>query len=360
MWATRTHWIFKPSASTRGIGIRVLSSKEPPPHNKRGVVQCYLTRPLLVTGRKFDHRLYVLVTSLSPLRVYMHENGLVRFATHQYTPDSVDDLCAHLTNFSINKADTSFVISETSTTESIDNSKWSLDFFKDYLKSQHIDPTRVMCEIERAVVATTIAGMSEVREFHTQRVIYQRTCYEMYGFDVLLDESLNPYVIEMNVSPSLCAKVSSLDARIKSPVMHDLLRLVRVVRCNARRACPCPALDLLEREFRASASAERVSSVECGKVRGWSAPVFSDIAMVLDFLEEKERSGGFRRIYPRRKTMRDFDACFPAMKYHDIVFGEWIMLDNEKRIEIIENNFEIFKSTLDRIKSELDEIKNQK
>lgn len=43
----------------------------------------YVRKPYLIRGRKFDIRLYVLVTGFNPLRVYVFEDGLVRFATQR-------------------------------------------------------------------------------------------------------------------------------------------------------------------------------------------------------------------------------------------------------------------------------------
>lgn len=50
-------------------------------------------------------RIYVAVTSYNPLRVYMYDEGLARFATEDYSndPDILKNKFVHLTNFSINK-----------------------------------------------------------------------------------------------------------------------------------------------------------------------------------------------------------------------------------------------------------------
>lgn len=44
----------------------------------------YISNPLLIDDYKFDLRVYVAITSINPLRVYMYEEGLTRFATVKY------------------------------------------------------------------------------------------------------------------------------------------------------------------------------------------------------------------------------------------------------------------------------------
>ena len=68
-------------------------------------VSRYVARPYLINGTKFDLRLYVLLTGVNPLRIYLYDDGLVRFASNKYTNDSsrVGDVFMHLTNYSINK-----------------------------------------------------------------------------------------------------------------------------------------------------------------------------------------------------------------------------------------------------------------
>ena len=47
----------------------------------------YLDKPLLINSKKFDMRMYVVVTSFNPLRVYFYHEGLARFATEDYSND---------------------------------------------------------------------------------------------------------------------------------------------------------------------------------------------------------------------------------------------------------------------------------
>ena len=71
----------------------------------------YLDKPFLIDGFKFDLRVYVAVTSINPLRIYMFEDGLVRFATAKYTEivDTKKAKFTHLTNYSLNKHAANFV-----------------------------------------------------------------------------------------------------------------------------------------------------------------------------------------------------------------------------------------------------------
>ena len=97
-------WILKPSSGKRAIGVKILTDKSQlPTDNQHYVAQRYITNPLLVNDRKFHVRLYLLITSLQPLRAYLHKEGLVLFATSNYTinRESLSDLSIHLTNAAV-------------------------------------------------------------------------------------------------------------------------------------------------------------------------------------------------------------------------------------------------------------------
>jgi tubulin polyglutamylase TTLL6/13 len=76
------------------------------PKDKCHVVQQYQTQPYLIDGKKFDLRIYVLVTQVDPqLTCFIYKDGLARFATEEYNsaPVNNSNLFMHLTNYAINK-----------------------------------------------------------------------------------------------------------------------------------------------------------------------------------------------------------------------------------------------------------------
>jgi len=79
------------------------------------VVQRYMAKPYLIDELKFDLRVYVLVTGINPLRVYVYKEGLARFATQKYSSpvgSNLGNLQMHLTNYAINKDSDDFVFND--------------------------------------------------------------------------------------------------------------------------------------------------------------------------------------------------------------------------------------------------------
>ena len=75
------------------------------------MAQRYIANPYLIDGLKFDLRIYVLLYGVNPLRVYIFEEGIARFATEPYIApkaSNIDNLFMHLTNYAINKTNAAF------------------------------------------------------------------------------------------------------------------------------------------------------------------------------------------------------------------------------------------------------------
>lgn len=57
---------------------------------------------------------------------------------------------------------------------------------------------------------------------------HRNNCFELYGFDILVDENINPWLLECNVCPSL-SSTSPLDKKIKTSLLCDILNLIGFV-----------------------------------------------------------------------------------------------------------------------------------
>lgn len=67
------------------------------------IVQRYIQLPLLLGGKKFDLRLYTLVTSHNPLVIYIYRSGFGRFTHSRYDTHDLNSLSSHLTNVAVQK-----------------------------------------------------------------------------------------------------------------------------------------------------------------------------------------------------------------------------------------------------------------
>lgn len=67
--------------------------------------------PYLIDELKFDLRIYALVKSVSPLKIFIYREGMARFATVKYEKPkkkNMKNMCMHLTNYAINKRNPDF------------------------------------------------------------------------------------------------------------------------------------------------------------------------------------------------------------------------------------------------------------
>ena len=102
-------------------------------------------------------RIYVLVTNVEPLRIYIYNEGLVRFASEQYNTDSVkSNVYAHLTNYSINKKSENFVQNNKASERDFGH-KWSISALSHHLSKMGINMEMVWNKIYDAILKSFIS-----------------------------------------------------------------------------------------------------------------------------------------------------------------------------------------------------------
>ena len=156
-------------------------------------MQPFVADPFLIEGKKFDLRTYVLITSVSPLRVYFYDEGLVRFAAKKYNRDSTKEE-EYLTNTSTGKKYTALALLT-----------WTFEKLREWFDNNGHSAAKVFKSIHTAVVALLMASEPAFKTHFREKIgaLNCHNCYQLLGVDVMLDEDLNPLVIEVNGVPSM-------------------------------------------------------------------------------------------------------------------------------------------------------------
>lgn len=187
------------------------------------IIQRYIHKPLLIDGLKFDFRVYVVPVSVDPLRAYVFFDGLARFCTSKYTPPTsrnLDSRFMHLTNYSLNKFSSNFEHSDDGTT----GTKRRLSVVMEALDEVGLNPTEVWQLVKvgpRAghdcadgpqdmAIQTLSAMFPHMWGSYHNYVNHgegHASCFQILGFDVLLDHRGRPWLLEVSVNAASPHKV---------------------------------------------------------------------------------------------------------------------------------------------------------
>ena len=221
-------YILKPVAASCGRGIKVIGKKTVINKKDGYLASKYICKPHLINELKYDLRVYVLVTCYDPLKVYVYNDGLVRFATEKYTlnPDDLKKRFIHLTNFSVNKKSENFKANKGNGEDEENSSKWSFKALRKAYEDRGISYDFVFAQIKDVIVKTLISVEPHiVGSLNKCPPGNRNSCFELYGFDVIIDENLKPWLLEVNVFPSLSSS-SPFDKIVKSQLICDVFTLI--------------------------------------------------------------------------------------------------------------------------------------
>ncbi|MGH0127584.1 UNVERIFIED_CONTAM: hypothetical protein FKN15_028509 [Acipenser sinensis] len=231
-------FIVKPANGAMGHGISLIRNCEKLPAQDHFIVQEYLDKPFLMEGYKFDLRIYILVTSCDPLRIFLYNDGLVRMGTEKYHPPSdtnLSQLYMHLTNYSVNKHNENFERDETADK----GSKRSISWFTEFLRTSDYDVSKFWGDVSELVVKTLI--VAEPHVLHAYRMCRpgqppgsDSVCFEILGFDIILDRKLKPWLLEINRAPSFGTD-QKIDYDVKKGVLLNALRLLNIRASDKKR-----------------------------------------------------------------------------------------------------------------------------
>ena len=177
------------------------------------VVQKYIENPLLYFGRKFDIRIWVLLSY--DLKVYVFKEGHLKTCSNKYDVNS-NDIFSHLTNYSLQKHNKNFSQYEKGNELSFDDLQYNIDI--NYSEKKINFKIDILPKIYKIIEFTFRAVSNKINSFN------RKFCFEIFGFDFMIDNFFNPFLIEVNMNPGL--EESSPLIKILIPrMLDDALRL---------------------------------------------------------------------------------------------------------------------------------------
>ncbi|XP_011872483.1 PREDICTED: tubulin polyglutamylase TTLL13-like isoform X2 [Vollenhovia emeryi] len=289
-------FILKPDMGCQGRGIYLTKHIKDIKPTERLICQVYIARPFLIDGYKFDLRIYALITSCDPLRIYVYNEGLARFATSKYKEPAghnISNMFMHLTNYSVNKYSRMYIIDDEI------GSKRKISTLNKWLKARDADVDELWSKVDEIIVKTVISAYSVLKHsYHACFSAHNKTCacFELLGFDILLDWKLKPYLLEVNHSPSFHTD-AQIDKDVKEGLLMDTFDILNLQQCDKKKIIEEDRKRIRERLL------QGLNGKDLSQMNETAALIKSernenDYTQRQQFQWEDDHVGNFRRIYP--------------------------------------------------------------
>eukprot|EP01022_Parablepharisma_sp_SALTPOND_P033621 TRINITY_DN89175_c0_g1_i1.p4 TRINITY_DN89175_c0_g1~~TRINITY_DN89175_c0_g1_i1.p4 ORF type:complete len:223 (+),score=30.54 TRINITY_DN89175_c0_g1_i1:1614-2282(+) len=197
-------------------------------------------------------------------------------------------------------------------------SKWDFRMLREKYSQLNISFDSIFSGIKDIVIKSLITIQPHVCNKLAKSGYLQNQCFDLFGFDILVDDMLKPWLLEVNMSPSLsCA--SRLDKQIKTALLCDVFHLIgiqtfvheeqKVVKKGNEKTGPKlfnPYLDYMKEDTVLSEK---------------------DLKLLIGIDEESRRCGGFERIFPLRNNWQNYAKYFECQRYNDCLLWKYVSAD---------------------------------
>ncbi|EDV24017.1 uncharacterized protein TRIADDRAFT_57067 [Trichoplax adhaerens] len=333
------------SNAHRGIFIRKIEEMDLSSKSKKVFVQEYVMDPLLIDGRKFDIGIYTVMTSVSPLRVYVYdEEALLRFCPKDYLPLDVTNTRQYVVADDYTPTweneDLTLLISSVFQIPSLKkmysdgqfSHKQSLNAF---LRRKGFNYKKLWADINEAIVQVYLNKKAEILAT-TRRYKSTRNFFEMVRFDFVVDSKMNVWLMEVNMSPNLSSAVHPPNKLLYEQVMYNLLSLIGVASLTPRTVVQSsPDEEIMKICYRdVQVGYDICSGADCSACKSDKCQIClqcrqqHQTEFLYDAFLEHVHRRNFRRVFPRPLTQdkANDDSIDYNTLPNDILMQKWFML----------------------------------
>lgn len=224
-------YTYPPEALVQIEGVGEPRGRLPVPRRKKKPVRCvaqmYIHRPLLLEGqRKFDIRVWVLLQS--PYSIFVYSQGSCRTASSAYDLSDLTNSVAHLTNHCLQVGAEGYGAFEANNEiffPQLDlylSSMAEKQELSQNVSAPHIGGSvlehHILPQISRIIIRTLLV-MKPTMQLLPEDEAGSFGCFQLFGYDLMVDADLNVKLLEINGSPGIADKF------LTSLVRDMLLRL---------------------------------------------------------------------------------------------------------------------------------------
>ena len=274
-------WLIKPKNLWCGINISILTNFSNININNY-ILTKFLYNPLLIKGYKFDLRIHGLITGVKPLKLYLYNEGLVRIASEKYnfSKSTLNNKYAILTNLYLNIKNKKKFIYPQNLPNLEESNLWNIETFQNYCERNNINFSKIFSEIGDIFIKAILSVREKLIKFIEKNNFYYSNFYHLIGFDIIIDENLKPYLLELN---NICGLRNDNDA--EKYFTHNLI----VDTLNILGICPKNLTFINRKKNKRILFGESIE----------------------ESLKELDRPrGGYKLIFPLKKSVESYKKLF--------------------------------------------------
>ncbi|KAF8387160.1 ttll-15, partial [Pristionchus pacificus] len=211
-------WVHKDNTHRN---IRIKSVQDIDVTKTNSFVQKFVDNPLLIDNRKFDIGIYTVVTSLNPLRVYVYDDVLIRFCPKDYHPFDAEDVDKYVVG-----DDYTPIWEIPSLMKLYNDDRYSMrETISEHLSKGGKDANKIWKQLNKIITEVFQSQQAQMAGSRPSRETDPKF-FELSRFDFVVDDELNVFLMEANMSPNLSSGHFKPNQLIYEQVLMSVLSLV--------------------------------------------------------------------------------------------------------------------------------------